>query len=611
MVSTRSQKGQSTSNAANGKVSAPTKLATKSSKSNRHTPRKRVRVASSDAEAVEQPVDGDSPTEPGLRELLLSLPVELFGEICSFLDATELRCLSLADKTFWSVLVSDKSDPIWRQAFKRVVPPMPDCPEAMSSSDYAQLMLVKACTSGLKMKDWELTAAEWNTTEVKRVVKERKAFILSKLLDLGFGEADFPRYCYEVNLAKALDDEGWERIQPTVVSAAESSKISRLSTERWRRRNDRSRSLQVLWHEVVAIASGTRAVYAAEKSACSDFREFIRFAPVEALLEADTEDIPAQAIDSIRPDSLQFVIQGRRRYVVRLRNILDGLPPDHTNEEEWASLSHEETIAKLDVIAARLAKAVNGFWNPKQKRVDWYPSSHLSTPYVDLAVLSPVEELVPGLIIKMLESIDKDPDTESGAVAGSWWDRKMVGYRCARCDESVAPYLTFKEMISHFLEKKVWFDKASDAREKALAESPGSKDSHFHSILFNDHDWHSEGDIMVSDDSHEKARVRKLQNQLEAAYGNDPEDYNGEDFTTRSRRSAKQAPQRRTRRICRLCPEGFSPKPMYFATLKIHIEHTHCKAVNVEEDTAAFDPGWDVAPANPCIFEAPFARLYY
>ncbi|KAG8911368.1 hypothetical protein FRC01_005751, partial [Tulasnella sp. 417] len=163
--------------------------------------------------------------------------------------------------------------------------------------------------------------------------------------------------------------------------------------------------------------------------------------------------------------------------------------------------------------------------------------------------------------------------------------------------------------ISHFLEKKVWFDKASDAREKALTEPSGSKDLVFHSTFFNDHDWNAEGDIMVSDDAHEKARVRKLQNQLEAAYGNDPRDYDGEDFTVRSRRSAHQAPQRRTRRICRLCPEGFSPKPMYFATLKIHIEHIHCKEANVEEDTAAFDPSRDIAPVDPCVFTVPFVRL--
>ncbi|KAG8918803.1 hypothetical protein FRC00_012061, partial [Tulasnella sp. 408] len=231
--------------------------------------------------------------------------------ICSFLDAIELRCLALVDKTFWSILVSEKSDPIWRQTFKRVVPPMPECPGAMSGSDYAQFMLVKACTvsalevisrqrpsaltdhmhdkicqvngwaspdgscvadfrvssygskrqylkvtvaevyklwksmsetsntlelanaqlilrlekyrenrikSGLKMKDWQVTAAEWNTAEVKRVVEERKTLILSKLLEIGYDEADFPRYCPEVFLTKSLDDEGWRSHNQAVMN---------------------------------------------------------------------------------------------------------------------------------------------------------------------------------------------------------------------------------------------------------------------------------------------------------------------------------------------------------------------------------------------------------
>ncbi|KIO33073.1 hypothetical protein M407DRAFT_204460 [Tulasnella calospora MUT 4182] len=189
------------------------------------------------------------------------------------------------------------------------------------------------------------------------------------------------------------------------------------------------------------------------------------------------------------------------------------------------------------------------------------------------------------------------------------WRQKPAVYRCARCDERVSPHLTFTELISHYLENKVWFDKASDAREKAFIKSSNSKDPPSYSTLFNGHDWNADGNIIASDNSRDKARVTRLQNQLEAAYGNDPEDYNGQDFTTKSRRSINKAPERRIRRICRLCPEGFSPKPMYFAALKIHIEHAHCKVANVEEDTAVFDPSRDIAPENPWVFDVPFISL--
>ncbi|KIO33069.1 hypothetical protein M407DRAFT_17943 [Tulasnella calospora MUT 4182] len=132
MVSTRSQGAQS-------------------NKSDMQPPTKRVRMANSDVEVAKQPAG-----EPGLRERLLSLPVELFGEVCSYLDAIDLRHLSFTDETFWSVLVSAKSDPIWRQAFKQTVPSMPECPETMSGSSYARFMLAECCMI-CQVKTWRLS----------------------------------------------------------------------------------------------------------------------------------------------------------------------------------------------------------------------------------------------------------------------------------------------------------------------------------------------------------------------------------------------------------------------------------------------------------------------
>ncbi|KAG9021255.1 hypothetical protein FS837_007414, partial [Tulasnella sp. UAMH 9824] len=393
------------------------------------------------------------------------------------------------------------------------------------------------------------------------------------LSELGYHEVDCPRWNSEVYKAEALTDEEWKRVRPILVEAAESNKNRRILNET-RRKNRRSRDLRLLWNKVVAVASGTRAVYKAERGACPILKEFLDLAPVAALLEADTDGIPQHELHSIRPDALQFAIQGRRRYLVKLRNIRDGLPLDELNDEEWSTLSDNETIAQLDTIAADLVRAVNGFWDPTRKTVVWYPSARMSGPDADLGVLAAAEALARGLISKVLEAIGKGPNTEAGAVTSGDWGRNPMLYRCARCDETVAPHFTtFTEMVSHFLENKVWFDKASDAREKMVIEASGLKDPLPYSTIFNDHDWNARGDLIASDNSRDKARVAKLQNQLEAAYGNDPEDYDGEDFTTRSRRSTNKVPERRIRRICLLCPEGFSPQPMYFAALKVHIEH--------------------------------------
>ncbi|KAG8926975.1 hypothetical protein FRC01_008161 [Tulasnella sp. 417] len=426
------------------------------------------------------------------------------------------------------------------------------------------------------MVDWQIASTDWKVTERAKLKRERGVAILSKLIDLGYHEADFPRWDSEVNKSEALTDEEWERIRPTVVDAAESRRNSRIALEAWRRRDERSRAIAPLWNQVVGVASGTRAVYTAEKAACSDWNDFLTFGPIAALMAADTDGIPAQVLDPIRPGALTFVIQLRRRHLVRLRNILNGLPLDHIDEKEWSLLTDNETITRLDTIAAHITKAGNAFWNLNRREVDWYPSYYLASPQMDMAVLTPVERLSPGLMAKMLENIGKDTNTESAVVT----------------------------------KKKVWFDKALAAKEKVLTEVSGSKDPIWRSTLFNDHDWNLQRDMMVLDNSRKRARVRELQNQLAAAYGNDPRDRVGGVFTTtRSKKSTNQAPQRDTRRICRLCPKGFSPKPMFLATLKIHIQHIHCKEANVEEDTAVFDASRDIVPADPCVFELPFIRL--
>ncbi|KAG9045715.1 hypothetical protein FS837_005802 [Tulasnella sp. UAMH 9824] len=631
-------------------------------------------MASSEGEVADQPTVGDATSEPGLRERLLSLPVELFGEICSFLDAMELWHLSLTDETFWSVLASAKSYPIWHRSFKQTVPSMPKCPETMSPPSFARFMLVESCMvcrlkpwnmsldyfhrvrycdpcrqsniisentvlelypdfppqfleylssnavgsngltlggvyygsyriqrnylketvtgvyklwkslsntasievanarlierlekyandriwCGLKMRIWHSEASKWKSAQLAKLKEKRRAMVNAKLLELGYHRADFPGWHSEVYSAVALTAEEWERIRPIVIDATEMNKKIRIENERQARKNQRLRALSNLWNDVVHVASGTRAGYMSEKAICFNLDEFLDSAPVATLVEVDTDGILPQELESIRPHAQQFAIQRRQRYLVKLRNIRNGLPLDQVNEEEWSSLSSDETIAKLDTIAAPLVQAVNGFWDLERKTVDWYPSGCLSDSYVNTGVLSSVEGLAPGLIPKILKTIGKNPTIEARAVTSGSWTRNAVWYRCARCDERFAPHLRFIELISHYLEKKLWFDKASDAREKALIQSSGSKDPLSCSTILNDHDWNEEEYIIASDNSYDKARITKRQHQLEATYGNNPEDYDHEDFTTRSRRSAKKATERR---------------PMYFAALKIHIEH--------------------------------------
>ncbi|KAG8981674.1 hypothetical protein FRB90_007075, partial [Tulasnella sp. 427] len=422
---------------------------------------------------------------------------------------------------------------------------------------------------GSSLSKWRHSFESFKSAERARISHERRSCLLSKMEALGYEERDFPRWHPDVNKSEILTDDEWERIRPALQEAAERNKNYRLSDEIWRRKAGRNRALQGVWNQAVAAASGTRIHYW-ERAACSDFNQFLKLPSVAALLDADHSVIPATDLESVKPEARRLAIEGRRRTLTKLDNILKGLPVDFNDDEEWSLLSDDQVISKLDTISAELVLAVSGFWEAKQKTIKWYPARNVLDPPATANLLHPLRTLAPGLIEKLLEAMNKPADTLAETVNSCQWRQKMPLYRCTRCDERFAPYLMFPDLVSHFVEKKIWFDKATGTSGKTLGDLTSSD---IPPKLLNSHDWNAEGQLMVLDNPHEKARITKLQKQVEAGYGNEPEDYDGADFTTRSRRSTNQAPERRTRRICRLCPPGFSPLPMYFATLKLHIEN--------------------------------------
>ncbi|KAG9026114.1 hypothetical protein FS837_004741 [Tulasnella sp. UAMH 9824] len=73
-----------------------------------------------------------------LRELM-NMPVDIFAEICSYLDPHDLRRLALTSKRLWDILMTREARHIWKTALASV-PDLPECPNDLNEPQYHSLL---------------------------------------------------------------------------------------------------------------------------------------------------------------------------------------------------------------------------------------------------------------------------------------------------------------------------------------------------------------------------------------------------------------------------------------------------------------------------------------
>lgn len=92
-----------------------------------------------------------------LRDLM-NMPVDIFTEICSYLDPHDLRRLALASKRLWDILMTKEALHIWKTALASV-PDLPECPSDLNEPQYVCLMYSSECyTIGCTSRG---TKADW------------------------------------------------------------------------------------------------------------------------------------------------------------------------------------------------------------------------------------------------------------------------------------------------------------------------------------------------------------------------------------------------------------------------------------------------------------------
>ncbi|KDQ56778.1 hypothetical protein JAAARDRAFT_207845 [Jaapia argillacea MUCL 33604] len=81
-----------------------------------------------------------------LASPLLSTPLDVFFEICSYLNPKNLLALSRVSKPLRRVLMSRNSISVWKSA-RQLIPGLPECPSLMSEPEWAYLIFGTTCQS--------------------------------------------------------------------------------------------------------------------------------------------------------------------------------------------------------------------------------------------------------------------------------------------------------------------------------------------------------------------------------------------------------------------------------------------------------------------------------
>ncbi|KAG8929352.1 hypothetical protein FRC00_001472 [Tulasnella sp. 408] len=139
------------------------------------------------------------------------------------------------------------------------------------------------------------------------------------------------------------------------------------------------------------------------------------------------------------------------------------------------------------------------------------------------AQFQPLEPDGQELVKRLLNDLNLDPETVK-ASDDIIKDQSQKNFLCTRCDERVARYMSFIDLVGHYLEAKKWFDGVT----KAVRNSPDScypsraVNSELPKIV-NDHDWLSHDTLLVrQDDKETKDAVKQLQDDFRKAGLTDP-----------------------------------------------------------------------------------------
>jgi len=212
----------------------------------------------------------------------------------------------------------------------------------------------------------------------------------------------------------------------------------------------------------------------------------------------------------------------------------------------------------------------------------------------DTGNLRPLPDAYAGMIDALFAAIASQEDLEMKVHQATVKDLEAIERhgrqsRCLRCDERLVKHISYKSLINHYMQARLWYDssQASILADRSQAYPHLTVDDPLPG-LYDTHDWAQDAPLHVQEDFIGLNKLSKIQKRFRRDHVDDhPADTplvpGGEPSS----------------RICLLCPAGFSPLPMCAAKMELHLTSRHRKEPNLPVDSAIFDPHSSTLPHHP------------
>ncbi|KAG8945211.1 hypothetical protein FRC04_001117 [Tulasnella sp. 424] len=478
--------------------------------------------------------------------------------------------------------------------------------------------------TGQDMLQWKSNQLASRAEDIAAEESARFESIKVKLLEMGWDEKDFPITNKDfrdlVLKDQKLTPKVWQNIKPKLELLLEASRADRLERERKQRQSNRESAIRKFYSQIGREAMGLPFEGPFFSTFVPSFEEIFTLPSIKPLLEDDTETVTEEQWIEVAPDARLLALTGWRETLKRFTSHLENgamsssnethkevegaasaktetkaetkTEPETETDTKTETQTEEEILGSIDAMKTKLSYATSMFYcrGGYCKRVWWFPNNiKHARLYHDCNSLNELLDQQPPLqpegqelVKRLLKDLGLDPETVKASEIHTE-DQNQKTYLCTRCHEKTAKYMTFPELIEHYLNVKRWFDNVTEAiRNPPDSRYPSRAVKKELPMIVNDHDWISSDALLVRQDDEE---TRKIVLELQKAFRKecltdpacDTDGIGGEDLENHSWREVL--------RCCKLCPRTYAPPPCNTRKLEFHIRSKHGKEPDLETDT--------------------------
>lgn len=305
---------------------------------------------------------------------------------------------------------------------------------------------------GLRIRTYPIRKNTFHSFGNQRNLPRRVSIFLVLLL----------RLCH-LRLTSPFSRTAWENLRPKLEPVLEKFREERLSKEKQMRKMKRMATLYSFYSKITRDITG----YSPDESYSSapSSSEFYKHSVIADLIQIDTADVTEETWMTVANEVHDFVLRKHHDTLKKLADILDGtnLIPEPLMGEFVSTPSEQQDQeavgpvperAEVERLSQRVSLATSVFRCDCEEQVLWFPNLLYHTKWSHsnscdkLKPMAPKEE---AFVIRLLQDLGLDESTCSYKDA----NKGPADLLCLRCDERLAIYRSFPDMVSPFVPPNV------------------------------------------------------------------------------------------------------------------------------------------------------------